>query len=976
MNWKRKVRMMHKTMDGMIVRSGLAIAAALFAAVVQAEPSRCTLGEAKFMSWAPRERPWTLKGGLLHLDASSEKESVFEFNRKNDARFLAAFASGPAYRVAFKYRSSAKATIMISASTMDAPKDGSGWGRSFRSRKELTPSAEWREFTWDAPAPQQDCENLILKLHCANGAGFVEVKELSIVDAAPEDKSGKPLLVNGARVNEVCLYAGDKPRRRESDLRAALMFRFALRAAGGEWLPVREVEKADESGANAVLVGRLAVDAGVVDASEQTKVEGLTGGWATAAKGTRLGLAGAAPCGVQRGAWRVLEKLGIVYLGSDLFKPFAGAAFVTGDFKETILPSTVFPLALDRHGINAELRGWAASECVFGAHAIGSVPEARVLSCDSLGFIVPVSEFRDTHPEYFALQKDGTRLTDDAHAKGLTHYCWTAPGLAELIAERYIEMMRALPEQPIWILAPGDGGGLNCKCDRCKALGSDSDGLVRLANRVAELVSREFPDNVIWIYSYVDTPEPPKNPVKAHKNLNVGYCVYPPEYWPSAMLIPHPANAKGARALARWRGECCKNMSLVAYYAQCGESMNFWPGFDANVALARDFSQHGSLLTYRFALHPTHRNGVIGDAGGFADLTIYVISRLEVDPSLDARRLAYEFIDMYYGPAARAVREYFDIATAEPKRRDWIQNCEQHLKGFVTKEFAARAFPLLDEAEQLAANDPALLARVRKLSIPFYWTYLDGIGRGRGNVSGEELKPWAHRVAHFAEMCGESGMCYMGNMTPMRWFRENIMYDLEGKYDTWTSSWPKGDRIRELVADPENALAGDFPNLQKKTADGWEIPVGGMKGGELQKKSFWRTKTGAAARCVRRESSGFGLVFTRLDLDKAPVGPVKIVLAGIDNEKEAVAQIEVKVNSKVVYSGPVKWGKDKHSDWAIEIPDGLLKAGGNEIQLRNTTPDAEASQDGLGGDAFRAVRNYYWGWFILDRMSFSFSKTK
>ena len=95
-----------------------------------------------------------------------------------------------------------------------------------------------------------------------------------------------------------------------------------------------------------------------------------------------------------------------------------------------------------------------------------------------------------------------------------------------------------------------------------------------------------------------------------------------------------------------------------------------------------------------------------------------------------------------------------------------------------------------------------------------------------------------------------------------------------------------------------------------------------------------------------------------------------MVLAGIDNEKEAVADIEVKVNSQVVYAGPVKWGKDGHSDWTLDIPAGLLKAGANEIQFRNTTPDAEAAQDGLGGDAFRATRNYYWGWFMLDKVAF------
>lgn len=939
----------------------VAALAAVSGGVAQAEPSRCTLGETKFMSWAPRERPWTLKAGLLHLDAKTDAETSFAFNRKNDALFMPAFASGPSYRIAFAYRSTAKATLKYDIETMEKPTLPT-W-----HAKALPPSAEWTTLTWDVVAPElTDCENVRLSVKCAKGAGFIEIKDLSVVDVPPADKSGKPLLVNGARATEVCLYKADTPIRRANDLRAALMFRFALRAAGGEWLPVREVEKADEAGANAVLVGRLAVDAGVVAAAEQAKVEGLTGGWATAAKGARLGLAGAVPGGVQRGVWRALGRLGIVYLGSDMFKPFAGAAFETGDFAETKRPATAFPLAGDRSGMNAELRGWTPFECVFGAHAIGSVPEANVLSCDSLGYIIPVSEFRESHPECFALQKDGTRLTDDAHAKGLTHFCWTAPGLADLVAARYIEMMRALPEQPVWLVAPGDGGGLNCTCEKCRALGSDSDGLVRLANRIAELTSKEFPGNRIWIYSYVDTPEPPTKPVKAHPNLNIGYCVYPTDYWPSCMLIPHKANAKGEKALRDWRATCCPNLSLVAYYSQCGEWMNFWPGFDADVWLTRDFSEHNSFLTYRFGMHPTHRNGGIGDASSFVDLTIYVMARLEVDPAADALKLAYEFIDLYYGAAAKPIRAFFDLAVAEPHRRDWVQGCEQHLKGFVTKEFAAKAFPLLDEAEKLAADDPALLRRVRKQVIPFYWSYLDGIGRGRGNVSAEERKPWAHRVAHFAKVCGENSGCYMGGITPKQWFHDNMMYDIDRA--GFIVDWPKDPKVKALVADPEKELAGDFPNLQRKTSGGYEIPAAGMMGGVYQKNSFWRQKEACDVRIARRESSGLGLVFTRLDLETAPKGPVAMVLRGIDNEKEGVAEVEVKVNGQVLYRGPVKWGKDAHSDWRLDVPAGLLRAGANEVQLLNTTRDTE--KDGEGGDRFRATRNYFWGWFMLDAIRF------
>ncbi len=44
--------------------------------------------------------------------------------------------------------------------------------------------------------------------------------------------------------------------------------------------------------------------------------------------------------------------------------------------------------------------------------------------------------------------------------------------------------------------------------------------------------------------------------------------------------------------------------------------------------------------------------------------------------------------------------------------------------------------------------------------------------------------------------------------------------------------------------------------------------------------------------------------------------------------------------------------------------------------MGNITPDTEAAQDGLGGDAFRVERNCCWGWFVLGGTSFSFIKSK
>ncbi len=117
---------------------------AVFGVAAWGEPSRCTLGEAKFMSWAPRTRPWTLKAGLLHLDAKQDVVTTFEFNRKNDARFVSGFASGPRFRISFAYRATAKATLRLGSAPMDTPVEGVG-----RQTKDLSPVNDWTDVVWE-----------------------------------------------------------------------------------------------------------------------------------------------------------------------------------------------------------------------------------------------------------------------------------------------------------------------------------------------------------------------------------------------------------------------------------------------------------------------------------------------------------------------------------------------------------------------------------------------------------------------------------------------------------------------------------------------------------------------------------------------------------------------------------------------------------------------------------------------------------
>src|SRR5262249_25618422 len=77
-------------------------------------------------------------------------------------------------------------------------------------------------------------------------------------------------------------------------------------------------------------------------------------------------------------------------------------------------------------------------------------------------------EWGATHPEWFALQADGTR--DQSKAKERWRLCVSNPGLVEHVANDIIARLKEKP-QSIISLCPNDGGFSSfCQCPECQKL--------------------------------------------------------------------------------------------------------------------------------------------------------------------------------------------------------------------------------------------------------------------------------------------------------------------------------------------------------------------------------------------------------------------------------------------------------------------------------------------------------------------------
>lgn len=112
---------------------------------------------------------------------------------------------------------------------------------------------------------------------------------------------------------------------------------------------------------------------------------------------------------------------------------------------------------------------------------------------------IPHHEF-EKHPEWFALV-GGKRQP--------TQLCVSNPEVQQRVIDGVLNLFRREPNRIMASVEPNDGGGY-CECERCKALGSVSDQVFFFANKIAEAVSKEFPNKFVGLYAYAYHSDPPK----------------------------------------------------------------------------------------------------------------------------------------------------------------------------------------------------------------------------------------------------------------------------------------------------------------------------------------------------------------------------------------------------------------------------------------------------------------------------------
>jgi len=326
-------------------------------------------------------------------------------------------------------------------------------------------------------------------------------------------------------------------------------------------------------------------------------------------------------------------------------------------------------------------------------------------------------KYSKDHPEWFALQKNGSR--DLSHlTPQRARLCKSNIALLEQIACDKIEELRAREARGLSravSLSPNDGGRATfCTCQECRKLDppggrkvelhddstgsrkmyeyvSLTDRMVWFWNAIAERVCKVYPDAVLTADGYSVYRAPPIERA-LHPNIVI-----------RVVVITYASDSTRRAGLEDWDGWAAKVQRV------------YW-----RPNLLHAGAKEGTLMVYVHKLAEDFRrlarNRMMGtdfdsciQHWATHGLNYYVLAKLHWDPDTDVDAVIDDYCRSGFGPAAPEVKRYFAKVEA------LTNQCAAGETGVTepyTPEAVAELGGLLDAADRKAAADEAVRGRL------------------------------------------------------------------------------------------------------------------------------------------------------------------------------------------------------------------------------------------------------------------------
>ncbi len=321
----------------------------------------------------------------------------------------------------------------------------------------------------------------------------------------------------------------------------------------------------------------------------------------------------------------------------------------------------------------------------------------------TLDRLVPDALFSE-HPEYFAMNPDGTRTTD--------HVCLSNPDVLTVAVDNARQAILDCEYDAKYIHIGQKDNSNYCYCEKCSALyeeyGSVSAPTIIFTNAFADSLDDEFPYMTFTFYAYGETDRPPQQgdlrcndnvvPVlcqlhRACRNHPITECGAIDEQNPTFDSLFVEQDTMVAKDHAKWV-EIADRTFIYDY------TINF-------INSAMFFSNFETLQSTMKYMHDIGITGYVyncgdGHSAAFNELRNYLLCKLQWDVNADVEYHMMDFMTAYYGEeAAPYIKEIIDVQTAHSKATAHAFDFSWHYQaGFYSPQGVMK----LDELWEKALN--------------------------------------------------------------------------------------------------------------------------------------------------------------------------------------------------------------------------------------------------------------------------------
>jgi hypothetical protein len=343
-------------------------------------------------------------------------------------------------------------------------------------------------------------------------------------------------------------------------------------------------------------------------------------------------------------------------------------------------------LADPRKGLNPELFTEKAGSDLWVDH--------------TAGYLVPKALYAKDHPEYYAMGKDGKRVT--GFTDHGTPLCLSNPDVTRISIERALGWIEQEKDKKFFMITYGDTTSW-CQCSNCLALdpapGEYSTRLLSWVNPIARAIAARFPDKIIMTLAYAGSDAAPPQ-IRPETNVWVvgSTGLGNVRFWDHAMGAQEKlAESGNMKKVSGWLAVAPHQYLVCEYLGQYEPCL-----VDNTASRLRYYSQRG--LRGIFATY--------GRPANFSQLWAYLWGRLLWNPDQDAHALACDYIRDHYKKAADPLIRYFDLTHRQYRatldQAGQMTNAWAFPPAYYQERFIQQALACFAEAEQKSDGDSGL----------------------------------------------------------------------------------------------------------------------------------------------------------------------------------------------------------------------------------------------------------------------------